>query len=185
MAQIEKDLILGLERERRHRVTQVGIHWIGILANHWQLTLSHFQIVPKQMELFGTIKGKVHNLYSNRGTWLSLCTMTISDNRFLISYKLQMSSKHSGLENIQTLEQWHSLFWTLFLICSIVFRWTFLCSNEGIIPLPPHFLQLEICSIMFKETISNFARFSHPVPFSAFVFAALSACLYSIPLLSG
>lgn len=57
MAQMQRDLVLGLETERRrHRVTQVGSHWIDILANHGQLIL--FQIVPKQMENLEPLKEK-------------------------------------------------------------------------------------------------------------------------------
>lgn len=44
----ERELVLV--KGRRHKVTQVGSHWVHIL--------SHFQIVPKQIEYLAPLKEK-------------------------------------------------------------------------------------------------------------------------------
>lgn len=74
-----------------------------------------------------------------------------------------MPSKLNGFEkNSSSREVIWSTFNSLFLMCNTVFRLTLLCSDEGALPFPPHFSQLEIWSMMFKEheAICNFASSS-------------------------
>ena len=85
---LERDLVLRLAKGRRHKVIQCRSHWIDILADLWQLMLSHLRWCPhqKKKDYLKPLRERFI-ICIQIGIWWNL--YTISDNRFSSTHHLK------------------------------------------------------------------------------------------------